>query len=607
MRRIARCPYVIDLPTYCSICQLTGVSRCGQSRPVSDLIGTKRPSHARSLRSWVVAASVLLIGLSVTYLLYRRVSSYAHPSGSAPKHPLQIVATAPERGLPYGPASLRYQGPLGILQTSGSAHDIGAQQGRLLASEIQRVQAVFLKNVQQTVSADGLFGESLHNIRLRWRWRTLDDGIPGHQLGEIAGLVRGARKSDVSLGYEDQVRLSAILDVGQPASGSSGAEMWTLAKALTLLVPTSSPVGQRLVVARSVSLPGSADGGEAVRDHPILHVAHPTDALAYASLAWPGLVGVISGVNQEGVGVFLHFAKTSDVRLTREAQPSALIAQELLERARTLDEAINILKKAKSLGSAIYVIVDGNERSWAVVERSPSIIDVRRGEGSAAIVDNLIGSKFKDDAINDRSRRTRPMLLRQARAKLLLKKPRSTEAEVAEMLRDRKSKDGATLVFGHRAALDDTESVQTALFDVSGLVLWVSDSGDASGTFRAIDLRHELLGQGLTGTASRAAPPADIPSSDSHRGARKAIRSARHQIMLARRARDNGKMRRAREHAAAALSRAPTLPEALLVAGELAKEAGDELDARALLQRYLEVGADDLRSIEQVEAWLGAR
>ena len=555
----------------------------------------------------MVIAAVLLIGLTVAYLLYRRVSSYAHPGGSAPKGPLQIVATDPERGLPYGPARLRYQGPLGILQTSGSAHDIGAQHGRLLASEIEKIQSVFLANVRQTVSTEGLFGQTLHNIRLRWRWRTLDDGIPGHQLGELAGLVRGAQESDVSLGYEDQVRLSAILDVGQPALGSSGAEMWTLAKALTLLVPTSSPVGQRLVVARSLSLPGSADGGEVVRNHPILHIAHPDDALAYASLAWPGLVGVTSGVNQEGVGVFLHFARTSDVRVTREAQPSTLIAQEVLERAHTLDEAISILKKVKSLGSAIYVIVDGNERTWAVVERSPTILDLRRGDGSTAIVDNLEGSKFKDDAINDRSRRTRPMLLRQERAEQLLKTSRSSEVEVAAMLRDRKSKDGATLVFGHRGALDDTESVQTALFDVSGLVLWVSDSGDASGTFRAVDLRHELLGDGQASAASRSAPPADIPSSESDQGTRRAIRSARREIMKARRAKKKGKMRRAREHAAAALSRAPTLPEALLLAGELAKEDGDELDARALMQRYLEVGADNLRSIEQVDAWLGAR
>jgi hypothetical protein len=47
------------------------------------------------------------------------------------------------------------------------------------------------------------------------------------------------------------------------------------------------------------------------------------------------------------------------------------------------------------------------------------------------------------------------------------------------------------------------------------------------------------------------------------------------------------------------------LPEALLVAGQLARADGDDLDARALLQRYLEVGADDLRSLEQINAWIG--
>ncbi len=573
---------------------------------MSDLIGTKRPSHGRSVRTWMTVTVLLTVSLAVAYLLYRRVSSYAHPGGSAPKSALQIKATAPEEGLPYGPARLRYQGTMAVLHTSGSTHDIGAQQGRLLAGEIKNVQTVLQENVEQTVETDGLFGDALHNIRLRWRWRTLDDGIPGHQLSEMAGVVRGAKKSGQGLRYEDQVRQSAIFDVGQPALGSSGAEMWTLARALTLLVPTQSPLGQRLVVARSLSLPGSADGGHQIRTHPVLHVAHPDDALAYASLSWPGLVGVLSGVNEESLGVFVHFAKTTDVRLTREAQPSALIAQELLESAHTLDEAVDILKKVEALGTAIFVIVDGKDRRWAIVERSPKTIDVRRGEGTAAVVDTLEGSKFKDDAINDRSRRARPMLLRQARAKKLLKKRRADAPAIVELLRDRKSSEGATLVLGHRAALDDTESVQVALFDVSALVLWVSETGDVAGTFRAIDLRHELLPTGDEGNTAQPAPPGDILGTDAENGERSAIHKARLLLMMARRDHAKGHKRRARERAAAALTLAPTLPEALLVAGQLARAAGEDLDARALLQRYLEVGADDLRSLEQTRAWLGA-
>ena len=567
---------------------------------MSDLIGTKRPSRVRSVRTWVTISILIAVSLMVAYLLYRRVASYAHPTGSAPAAPLEVDGTAPEDGLRYGIARLRYLGALGILRTEGSLHDIGAQHGRLLASEIQSNQQVFQDNVEQTVSAEGFLNNKMHNIRLRWGWRTLDDGIPGHQLAEIAGVVRGASKSDVHMDYEDLVRQSGLLDVGEPAAGSSGAELWTIARAFTLLVPISSPVEQRLIVGRSLGLPGASDDGSSARERPLLHIEHPKDALAHASLAWPGMVGVLSGVNSQSIGVFLHFTKTSEVRLTREAQPSTLIAKAILENAHSLDEAIAVLKKATCLGSAVFVVVDGNERSWAAIERSPSTIQIRRGTGAAAIVDNLEGTKFKDDAINNRSQRTRPMLQRQKRAQQLLKKSHTSTAEVVAMLRDRKSAEGSTLVLGHRAAIDDVASVHSALFDVSGLVLWVSETGDASGAYRAIDLRHEFS------AGSRPAPPPDIPAAGEDQGARAAARAARRLTVQARRAQARGELGRARELAAAALARSPTLPEALLTAGQMARADNDELSARALLQRFLELGPDDLRAQEQIEAWLGA-
>ncbi len=547
-------------------------------------------------------AVVVLVGALIAYLLYRRVSSYAHPSGSAPKGPIEVTATAAEDGLHFGKARLYYRGHLGILHTEGSAHDIGAQHGRLLAGELATLQSRFQDNVNETVESDGFFASRLHNIRLRWRWRTLDDGIPGHQLVEIAGLVRGAAKSGTNLSYEDQVRQSAILDVGEPATGSSGVAMWTIARALTLLVPIQSELGSRLVVAHSLSLPGVVDGGREVSQHPLLHISHPDDALAYASLGWPGLVGVVSGVNEARIGVFLHFAKTKDVRVNREAQPSTLIAKEILENARTQREAIGILKHANSLGTAIFVIVDGNERTWAIVERTPSAISIRKGSGAEALVDEITGKKLKDDPIADRSRRSRPMAQRRKRAKQLLRKSLSTPEDVVNVLRDRKSPDGSTLVLGHRAALDDLESVQTALFDVGSMVLWVSESSDASGVFHAIDLRHALK----PAHSDRAAPPADIPRSpDPNAGERSGIAEARTFLRESRRMRHHGHNDRARELAAMALSRSPKLPEALLLAGELARDSRDELSARALLQRFLELGADDLRAKEQVEAWLG--
>lgn len=543
---------------------------------------------------------LLLVSLSVTYILYRRVSSYAHPDGSAPKGAIVVTATAPESGLHYDKATLVYRGPLAILQSYGSLHAIGAQHGRLLADDIREIKRSLHENVQQTVDTDGTFGNVLHNIRLRWRWRTLDDGIPGHQLVELAGLVRGAKKSARTIGFEDKVRQTAIFDVGAPAFGTTGAELWTVSRALTLLVPVTSELGNRLLVARSFGLPGVRDGGDAIRQRPLVHITHPDDALAHASLSWPGQIGVISGVNEASLGVFLHFTTTADVRLTREAQPSPLLAKEILENAHTLEEAISILKAANPLGSAIFVLVDGKERSWAIVERSPSHINTRLGQDAEAIVDVMDGAKFKDDPLGDRSRRTRPMLMRRERAKQLLSSTLESPEDVVAILRDNKAVGGAGLPLGHGAAIDDVGSVQSAVFDLSGMVLWVSENSEASGHFRAIDLRHELQK-----TSGSPAPPPDIDGSGQYQGARLAVRDARELLRQARQASAAGKKKRAQELAASALAKAPGLPEALLVAGRLAQKNNQNLEARALLQRYLEVGADDLRAREQVEAWLG--
>ncbi len=566
---------------------------------MKDLIGTRRPTKARSVRTWIGLIVLLGASLTIAYILYQRVSSYAHPDTKAPQGVLSVDAIAPEKGLHFGEGNLRYVGPLGILHTKGTVGEIGVQHGRLLAQQINVMQRSLQSNVTSSISVDGLFGESLHQLRLRWRWRTLDDGIPGHQLVELASVVRGAQSSGVTLGYENMVRQSALYDVGAPAPQSAGADTWTIARALTLIVPLSSELGERLVIARTLALPGVSDGGEHARENPLLHVSHPDGALAHASLSYPGLTGVVSGINEEGIGVFLNTLKTTDVRLTREAQPCLLLAKEVLENARTLKEAISIVQEATVLGSAAFVLVDGKTRTWAIAERSPKTIVVRSGQGSEAVIDTFEAPAFKEDPMLDRSRRARPMLRRQERARRLLKLPMAQVGEVATVLRDRKSSSGSMLVLGHRAAIDDPASVHTAIFDVSSMVVWVSDTADASGRFVAIDLRHEL------GTSSRQAPPPDIQTSEQYQGARQATRVARKILLRARAARNTGDLARARELAAEALTRSPQLPEALLLAGQLAQADDDELAGRAFLQRYLELDADDLRAKEQANAWLG--
>ena len=611
------------------------------------VIGARRFSPQRNnLRSVAIAVALGLVCLLVANFIYDRVVSYTEPDVSVSEAPLAMKgpgaapgnASGPAPGqepgqapgqepdgspgeasgmtdaaalgqhaagqggalLAYGQSSLGHAGSSAVLRLRGTPQELGAAHGRLLGSAVAAPSDALGSTIAHTVSGKGIFGRLTHDVRLRWRYRFLDDGIPGHQLVELAHLLGGARASDQrGLDYESLVRQRAALDLGVPAPWSSGAAFRAVARSLSFVSTLRGTSGDRLLVGRTFALPGAADGGDAAAGHITVSFVAPRDVIAYASVGWPGLVGVVSGINAEGIAVMVHPVRTRDVELTRPAQPMALLARDVLENARTLDDAINILQHATPLGAAAFVVVDGNSRQWAVVERTPSRFGVRRNQ-PAVVTDLLTGESFADDPENDRAARTRPSAMRAQRVQRLLGQRPAEPADLAAILRDRRSPAGVPLPLGHRGAIRDVGAVHTALFDASAMILWVADGPDAGAHLRAFDLRHELRGEG-----ARPVPPGDLPAdADYEPSVTRQVRVALADLRQARRHWQAGRTRRAREMVQRALAHAPKLPEALELAGALARASGDRRTAQRYYQRYLDVGPDDLQAEEEVRALL---
>jgi len=575
---------------------------------VKDLvIGARRTSTKPTFKGVAIGTLAVIVALVVAYVIYRRVVSYVVPDGTVANLPIIAESNPAEDGairLRFGESSLAYAGRINVLRLVGDPHTIGAAHGRLLGRAVRDTSRVFEPSIERTVSDGGLFGGLTHHTRLRWRHRLLDDGIPGHQLLEIAGVVRGAsRTAGVAPGYEDFVRQQAVLDLGVPPPWTAGRAFRALARSLSFVTPLRGAQGDRLLVGRSFALPGVADGGDAVAEGLAVFFIHSESVIPFASVAWPGMVGVVSGINAEGIAVMVHPTRTADVRTTREAWPATLLARETLENARTLEDAIGILENQENtpLGAAAFVVVDGNARKWAVVERSPQHLAVLRDPNPAVVSDILQSEAFADDPENDRARRVRPSQMRAKRAAQLLRTAApTTPAEVAAILRDTRAQGGQPLPPGHRGAVEELGAVHAAIFDASAMVLWVSEGPGALGRFRAFDLRYELRGEGV-----RPAPPADIPAaSDADPSAARAILAARGDLRQARRARGQSRNAAARELAARALARVPDLPAANLMMGELAEARGDDATARTYFERYVRLGPDDLSAAEEVRARL---
>ena len=561
------------------------------------VIGGRRSGLPRPWRAGVIAVAMLGVALVVGWFIYRRSVTYDVPSGevSGAITSVQAAPGAPP-ALIYGASSLAWVGGLPVLRLAGEAHAFGAAHGRLLAPWLPAVVAAAMPSIEHTVSDDGLFGGATHGMRLAWRWRFVDDGLVDQDRRMVAGMTRGAAASGVDLSFTDLVRAQAVLDVGVPSPRTDEAEQKSLAQSLTVIAHQAQAPA-RVWIGRTFALPGLDDGGDA--EIPVVTIAHPDGRIPWAGVGWPGELGVVTGVNAQGIAVMVDPVRTSDVRPTRTARPVTLLVRTVLEQAKTLDEAIKLVETTPTLGAAVIVIVDGTSGTWVLVERTPSKAIIEKSPKTAALGDVLTTNALSSDPENDRARRMLATQSRIDRAAKLVKNPLPDVAALAAVLRDQRAVDESPRPSGHRGVIDDGRAVHTVILDPASLEMWVADPR-AGGRMRAFDLRHELRGEG-----DHPAPPADIaadPELDPDR--LPTLVAARADLRAARGAFVAGDGARAAELCSRARARAPALPEALELEAMIAQSRGDLVRARAAFEAWLDGSPDDPKGEERARAAL---
>jgi hypothetical protein len=561
------------------------------------VIGARRSAFPRPWRAAGIAFALLGVALIVAWFIYRRSVAYDVPDGGVSG---EIVGTQSAPGAPpvltYGTSSLQWAGGLAVLHTRGESHAIGAAHGRLLAPYLKAFLVASRPSIEGTVTDEGWIGGLTHNMRLRWRWRFVDDGMTDSDRATVAGMTRGAAASGVRLGFDDVLRAQAVLDVGVPSSRSGEASRHSIAHSLTVIAQQAQQP-TRVWVGRSFGLSGLDDGGDSAI--PVVRIVHPAGRIAWASVGWPGQTGVVTGVNANGIAVFVNPARTGDVRPTRAARPIGMLARSVLETAKNLDEAVKLIEQTPTLGAALFTLVDGSSGKWIIVERTPSKAIIERSPKLPALGDVLTTNALSQDPENDRARRVLPTTARVERAARLVRQPLADVGAMAAVLRDQRGTDDAPRPAGHRGVIDDGRARHVVILDPASLELWVADV-TAAGRMRAFDLRHELRGEG-----DRPMPPADIPADPAAELDRFAtLMVARADLRIARAAFVRGDNVRAAEACARARARAPWLPEAIELEARIAQARGDDARARKLFQQWLDGGPDDPVGEERARAIL---
>ena len=115
-----------------------------------------------------------------------------------------------------------------------------------------------------------------------------------------------------------------------------------------------------------------------------LYVVHGDGGrYAYASVGWPGLIGVLSGMNEHGL-CLSNMEVPRDPRLPT-AMPYTLLYRTVLERCRTVDEAIKLLETTPRQTANNLMLMDATG-ARAVAEITPDGVHVRRPKGTDALI-----------------------------------------------------------------------------------------------------------------------------------------------------------------------------------------------------------------------------
>jgi hypothetical protein len=116
----------------------------------------------------------------------------------------------------------------------------------------------------------------------------------------------------------------------------------------------------------------------------VLLVYHPKDHYAFAAISpAPGLIGVLSGMNEHGLCVAVMEVPRAFRFAT--AMPCMLLYRTVLENCRTVDEAVGLLRKTPRQSSNNLMIMDASGER-VVAEITPDQVVVRRAKDDAALI-----------------------------------------------------------------------------------------------------------------------------------------------------------------------------------------------------------------------------
>lgn len=250
----------------------------------------------------------------------------------------------------------------------------------------------------------------------------------------------------------------------------------------------------------------------------ILAFFQPSSGYDFVSVTWPGMEGVLSGMNSEGLTVTINAARLETPSVS--ATPISLLSREILQYASTIEEAWEIAMGRQTFVSESIMVGSANDGRAAIIEKTPSEItlyDPAFKDGSVrrmVCTNHYQSDLFYDREANLENIKYSDSMARFNRVSHLLDSIRTPGVQDAvNILRDRKGLDGEDIGYCNELSINQMLAHHSVVFQPVQKKVWVSTSPWQCGEFVCFDLNKVFATDSLPAVPEAVLPADEIKTS----------------------------------------------------------------------------------------------
>ena len=243
--------------------------------------------------------------------------------------------------------------PIPVIEVAGSGEEMGTEHGRRMGPTIRDLHSKYLK---------AYFSSEGERVLAMTAAAAFEQRMDGEHLSEIRALAK-----------------SSQVDPRQMLLAHCFLDLSPMTACSTVTLPASAAPDGVGRFGRNLDFP-SFNVADKLS---VVQVYRPAGCNAFMSVGWPGMVGVLSGMNEHGLAL-ANMEVSRSMRLPT-AMPYILLYRSVLEQCRTTEEAVELLRRTPRQTANNLMIMDA-AGDRAVVEITPEKVHVRRAKADAALV-----------------------------------------------------------------------------------------------------------------------------------------------------------------------------------------------------------------------------